>query len=65
MNANDQPADFTRFDDTALLAWRAETRAELERLPPASPGHARLTELYDESTCEVNERARRAWSRAN
>jgi len=46
MNASDQPADFTRFDDTALLAWRAGARAELERLPPASPGHARLTELY-------------------
>jgi hypothetical protein len=65
MNASDQPAGFSRFDDTALLAWRAEARAELERLPPASPAHARLTELYDESTCEVTERARRAWSRAN
>jgi len=65
MNASDQPADFTRFDDTALLAWRAEARAELERLPPSSLGYARMTELYDESTCEVNERARRAWSRAN
>lgn len=65
MNASDQPPDFTRFDDTALLAWRAKARAELERLPPASPGHARLTKLYDESTYEVNERARRAWSRAS
>ena len=65
MNTSDQPADFTRFDDTALLAWRAEARDELEQLSPASPDHARLTELYDESTCEVNERARRAWSQAN
>jgi hypothetical protein len=65
MNVSDQQVDFTRFDDTALLAWRAEARAELERLPPASPGHARMTELYDESTFEVNERARRAWPRAN
>lgn len=65
MNASDQPADFSRLDDTALLVWRAEARTELERLPPASPGHARLTELYDESTYEVTERARRAWSRAN
>jgi hypothetical protein len=65
MNARIQPADFTRLDDTALLAWRAQARADLERLPPASPGHARLTALYDKSTCEVNERARRAWSREN
>ena len=65
MSTSDQPADFTRFDDTALLAWRAKARAELERLPPASPGHARLTELYDESIGEVNERACRAWSQAS
>jgi hypothetical protein len=65
MDASDQPADFTLLDDTALLTWRAQARAELERLPPASPGHARLTCLYDESTGEVNERARRAWSQAS
>lgn len=55
--------DFTLLDDSALLTWRAETRAELERLPPASPGHAALAALYDRSTLEVDERARKAWSR--
>ncbi len=57
--------DFARMDDTALLSWRAQTRAELERLPPGSPGHAALTARYDESTEEVNDRARKAWSTAN
>ncbi len=62
MNLSDEPSDFTLLDDSALLARRAEMRAELERLPPASPGHAALTALYDKSTQEVDERARRAWS---
>jgi hypothetical protein len=57
--------DFTRLDDAALLTWRAQARAELERLPPASLDYAALAALYDKSTSEVNERARRAWSRAN
>jgi hypothetical protein len=61
---NDVNEDFTRMDDSALLSRRAEMRVELERLPPASPGHAALSALYDQSTIEVNERARRAWSRA-
>jgi hypothetical protein len=56
--------DFTTLDDSALLRRRAEMRAELERLPPASPGHAALTALYDKSTEEINDRARRAWARA-
>ena len=55
---------FTRLDDSTLLTWRANTRAELERLPPASPGHAELLALYDQSTEEINDRARRAWSRS-
>ena len=55
--------DFALMDDTALLSWRADTRAELERLPPGSPGHAALAARYDESTEEVNERARQAWSK--
>jgi hypothetical protein len=54
--------DFTRMDDSALLAVRAEMRAELERLPPASPAHAALTALYDKTTGEVDDRARRAWT---
>jgi hypothetical protein len=33
-------------------------RAELERLPPASDGHATLAALYDLSTEEINDRAR-------
>lgn len=54
--------DFTRLDDTSLLSLRAEMRAELERLPPASVDHAKLTTLYDQTTIEVNERAREAWA---
>jgi hypothetical protein len=56
--------DFTLLDDSELLSRRAEMRAELERLPPASPDHAALSALYDESTEEVNDRARKAWSLA-
>ena len=65
MQTSDEPADFTRLDDSALLSMRARMRAELERLPPASPGHAALTALYDKTTGEVDERARRAWTRAS
>jgi hypothetical protein len=57
--------DFTLLDDSALLSRRAEMRAQLERLPPASPGYAALSALYDESTEEVNDRARKAWSNAS
>jgi hypothetical protein len=62
MNDSDE---FARMDDSELLSWRAETRDELERLPPGSPDHAALTARYDESTEEVTDRAREAWSRAN
>jgi len=61
---DDQGDDFTLLDDSTLLSRRAEMRAELERLPPGSAGHAALTALYDQSTLEVNERARAAWSNA-
>jgi hypothetical protein len=57
--------EFALMDDSALLSWRAETRAELERLTPESPDHAALTARYDESTGEVTDRARKAWSRTN
>lgn len=57
--------DFTTIDDTTLLSRRAEMRTELERLLPGSPEHAALTALYDESTLEVNDRARKAWSTAS
>lgn len=56
--------DFTQLDDSALLGRRAEMRAELEGLASASPDHAALTALYDRSTEEINDRARRAWSTA-
>jgi hypothetical protein len=57
--------DFTRLDDSALLSLRAEMRAELELLPPASPCHAALAALYDKTTEEVDDRARRAWTRTS
>lgn len=57
--------NFALMDDSALLSWRARARAELERLPPGSPGHATLTARYDESTGEINDRARAAWAKAN
>jgi hypothetical protein len=62
---NDISEDLTRLDDTALLSMRAEMRAELERLPPASADHAELTALYDRTTEEVDDRARRAWARTS
>ncbi len=61
----DFSGDFTRLDDSALLSMRAEMRAELERLAPASLDHAALTARYDETTEEVNDRARRAWARTS
>ncbi len=60
LSAND--FDFAALDDSALLTWRAKVRAELERLPPHSPGHAELAARYDQSTGEVDDRARRAWA---
>ena len=57
--------DFAALDDSALLSWRADTRAELERLPPASLDHAALTALYDRSTAEIDERTRKAWYQAS
>ena len=59
--ANDD--EFAALDDSALLSWRAEARAELERLPPHSPDFAALTARYDVSTLVIDERARRAWAR--
>ena len=57
--------EFALLDDSALLSRRAEMRAELERLPPASPGHVALSALYDKSTEEIDDRARKAWSTAS
>ena len=61
---DDHDDEFALLDDTALLSRRAEMRAELERLPPASPGHVALAARYDLSTEEINDRARAAWSKA-
>jgi hypothetical protein len=61
---DDNSDDFMQLDDSALLSRRAQMRAELERLPPASPGHVALSALYDRSTEELDDRARTAWSRA-
>jgi hypothetical protein len=57
--------DFTTMDDSTLLIMRAEMRAELERLSPASPAHAALTALYDKTTGEVDDRARKAWTKVS
>jgi hypothetical protein len=62
---NGSSDEFARLDDSALLSWRAEARAKLERLPPVSLGYVELAARYDESTEEVNDRARRAWSRTS
>ena len=57
-----QSSDFTKLDDSALLSMRAEMRAELEELPANSAAHAALIRVYDASTEEVTERARKAWT---
>jgi hypothetical protein len=56
--------DFAALDDPALFSWREDTRAELERLPPESPDYAALTARYDQSTEEIDVRARAAWAKA-
>jgi hypothetical protein len=65
VNAAEESPDFTQLDDTALLSAREQMRAELQRLPPHSPGHVALTARYDASLDELVERARRAWTRAS
>ena len=50
MNGN---PDYTLLDDPALLAARAEARAELEQ----------VTTRYQELTDELERRARTAWAR--
>jgi hypothetical protein len=62
---DDISENLAKLDDTALLSWRAEARAELERLPPVSADHTALMALYDKTTAEVDDRARRAWSQAS
>jgi hypothetical protein len=62
MTPAEDPPDFTQLDDTALLRAREHMRAELQRLPPHSPGHAALTARYDASLDELVDRAREAWT---
>lgn len=62
VNTGEEPPDFTQLDDTALLRAREQMRAELQRLPPHSSGHAALTARYDASLDELVERARNAWT---
>jgi hypothetical protein len=62
--SSDQLPDFTRLDDSALLSMRARMRAELEQLPPNSAARTALIRVYDVSTEEVTERARKAWTKA-
>ena len=63
MQTSHGPNNFTRFDDSALLSWRAQARAELERLPLRSPAREALSERYDASLDELVERARQAWTK--
>lgn len=58
-----QLPDFSRLDDSALLSMRARMRADLEGLPEHSADRAALIRVYDASTEEVTERARKAWAR--
>lgn len=62
---DDHGDEFALLDDSALLSRRAEMRAELERLSPTSLGHTALAALYDLSTEEINDRARKAWSKSS
>ena len=62
MSISEEP-DISQLDDSALISLREQMRGELERLPPRSRGHARLTARYDLTTAEIDERARAAWSR--
>jgi hypothetical protein len=65
MQTSDEPADFTRPDDSALLSWRARARTELERLPLRSASRKALSALYDASLDELVERARKAWAKTS
>jgi hypothetical protein len=65
MQTSDEPGDFTRLDDSALLSWRARARTELERLRPRSAAREALSALYDASLDELVERAREAWAKTS
>jgi hypothetical protein len=50
-------ADLIKLDDSALIAWRRETRAELERNPDKV-----LQVVYDATTQEIAIRAEQEWT---
>lgn len=49
-------AKLVRLDDTALIEWRREARAALDRSPDPE-----LRAVYDQTTAEVTQRAATAW----
>jgi len=55
--------DFSQLNDSALISRRKAMRAALEKLPPFSESHRRLSTWYDVSTIEIDQRARKAWTR--
>ena len=57
-----EEANFADLDDSALISRRQAMRAALEKLPPFSDAHRRLTAWYDISTLEIDQRARQAWT---
>lgn len=50
-------ADLVSLDDSALIAWRQQARTELEHDPDTA-----LRAVYDATTQEVTDRARKAWT---
>jgi hypothetical protein len=63
MTANEE-SSFTNVDDSALISRRRAMRAALEKLPPFSEAHQRLSAWYDISTLEIDQRARQAWTQS-
>jgi hypothetical protein len=50
-------ADLVKLDDSALIAWRRQTRSQLEHSPDAA-----LQMVYDATTREIAVRAGERWS---
>jgi hypothetical protein len=50
-------ADLVKLDDSALIAWRRETRTELQHHPDVA-----LQAVYDATTQEVAARAGERWT---
>lgn len=54
------PETLLAMNDTDLIQWRANARAQLQRTQDAS-----LARLYDTTTAMLANRARAAWSRGS